>query len=37
MHFLEALAQFRAVMAEAWVLVVLRASGLYEGFKSALW
>lgn len=37
MHSLEALTQFRAVMTEAWVLVVLRASRLYEGFKRALW
>lgn len=32
-HFLEALAQFRATMTEAWVSLVLRASGLYEGFR----
>lgn len=31
------LTQLRAVMTEAWVSLVLRASGLYEGFKSALW
>lgn len=32
-HFLEALAQFRAAMTEAWVSLVLRASGLYQGFR----
>lgn len=29
--------QSRAVAMESWVLVVLRASGLYGGFRGALW